>query len=278
MSKSAASEPDWSEDKYRFVHDASQQQRAIGSEGYLLPTRVGNDLGPLAHEFEALARSLFEATTVAGVLARVVDVTHRVVPGAELVSVTLVTSTGGHVSPAYIEPLAVDLDELQYFLDEGPSLDATHDPGTGQASSQELGSGYEWPSFGPAAADKGVHSVLSTGLFPDGQPPRLGALNCYSHRLHGLDAADQNIALILAAHASTALAATQAASAAELETAHLLKALESRDVIGQAKGILMQRRNIEAEQAFDILRKASQSLNIKLAEIARTLTTQRDKL
>ena len=84
--------------------------------------------------------------------------------------------------------------------------------------------------------------------------------------------------MLLAAHASTALAATQAVNAAELETAHLLKALESRDVIGQAKGILMQRSNIDAEQAFDILRKASQALNVKLAEIARTLTTQRDKL
>jgi GAF domain-containing protein len=276
VSDLAASE-DWADDGRRAADEADGQQ-AGGSTAHVLPEHVGHWLGPLASEFEALARSLFEATTVSGVLARVVDVTHKVVPGADLVSVTLATTNGDHMTPAHTEQLAADLDRLQYDLGEGPSLEATHNPGAGQATSYDLGEGREWPSFGPAAADMGVRSVLATGMFPDGQPPRLGALNCYSHEAHGLDAADHNIALLLAAHASTALAATQAVSAAELETVHLMKALESRDVIGQAKGILMQRRNIDADQAFDILRKASQSLNIKLAEISRTLTTQRDKL
>jgi AmiR/NasT family two-component response regulator len=84
--------------------------------------------------------------------------------------------------------------------------------------------------------------------------------------------------VILAAHASTALAGTVAATAAELETAQLRQALQSRDVIGQAKGILMERRGISADEAFDVLRRASQSLNIKLTTVAQTLVDRRAEI
>ena len=80
---------------------------------------------------------------------------------------------------------------------------------------------------------------------------------------------------MLAAHASTALAATMAATSAELESAQLRQALQSRDVIGQAKGILMERRKITADEAFDVLRSASQTLNVKLAQVAQTLVDHR---
>lgn len=247
-------------------------------DGRRVPAEAGQWLEGLASDFEEMARSLFKADTLAGVLGHIVDATCAVVPGADLVSVTLTTREGHHITPAQTDQLACNLDQLQYSLGEGPSLDATHASGTGHASSNELGAGREWPNFGPAAADKGVHSVLSTGLFPNESPPRLGALNCYSLEVHGLDAADQNIAVLLAAHAATAVSSVQARTDAELETSHLRRALESRDVIGQAKGILMQRRNITAERAFDILRKASQDLNIKLTSLARSLTSNRDKL
>jgi AmiR/NasT family two-component response regulator len=81
--------------------------------------------------------------------------------------------------------------------------------------------------------------------------------------------------VILAAHASTALAATMASTAAELESAQLQQALTTRDVIGQAKGILMERRGISADEAFDALRRASQSLNVKLTQVAQTLVDRR---
>ncbi|MDT7798847.1 MAG: hypothetical protein QOI78_2280, partial [Actinomycetota bacterium] len=64
----------------------------------------------------------------------------------------------------------------------------------------------------------------------------------------------------------------------ELEATHLRKAVESRDVIGQAKGILMQRRGITADEAFDVLRRASQELNVKLADLARTLADRHTEL
>jgi AmiR/NasT family two-component response regulator len=65
---------------------------------------------------------------------------------------------------------------------------------------------------------------------------------------------------------------------ADLRETQLRKALETRDVIGQAKGILMQRRGITAEEAFDLLRRTSQDLNIRLAELASTLATRHTEL
>jgi len=235
-----------------------------------------NQQETLAVEFANLARSLFQEKTVRGVLDRVVEVAHDVIPGADLVSVTLVDSSGNYLTPSCTAELATKIDQIQYVSKEGPCLQAARD--SGLAMSADLALGEEWPTFGPAAASAGVRSVLSVGLFPDGQPPRLGSLNCYSQQAHGLDHADRDIALLLAAHVSTALAGTQALSESELRAAHLGRALESRDVIGQAKGILMERRGINAQQAFDLLRAASQHLNIKLAELARTLTQNRGAL
>lgn len=233
--------------------------------------------GPIAAEFLALSAALLDATTVGGVLRRVVDAARSAIPGADLVSVTLRTADGFH-TPAQTDPLASRIDEIQYRLSCGPCLEATRNAGIALAFSADLGASTQFGPFGPAAAELGVHSVLAVGLFPDGEGPRMGALNVYSYTRAGLDELDRDVALVLAAHASTALAATMASSAADLEVAQLREALQSRDVIGQAKGILMERRGISADEAFGVLRSASQSLNVKLAQIAQTLVERRTEI
>ncbi|PVZ08412.1 ANTAR domain-containing protein [Actinomycetospora cinnamomea] len=136
-----------------------------------------------------------------------------------------------------------------------------------------------WPTFGTRAAEElGLRAVLSTGMFPGGEPPRFGAVNFWSRSADGLDRADRDLALVLAAHAATAISAVQARTAAELRETQLLEALESRDVIGQAKGVLMERRGLSSDEAFDVLRRTSQDLNVKLREVAVTLVTRRDEL
>jgi len=104
------------------------------------------------------------------------------------------------------------------------------------------------------------------------------ALTVYSRTPGGLDEGDRHIALLLATHASLAAARTRTAEIGELRSAHLRTALVSRDVIGQAKGILMAKKNIDAEAAFDILRRTSQQLNTKLSEIAETLARRQSEL
>jgi len=252
-------EQDWSDDRRLFVGGQVA------------------DLGPLAGEFIRLAESLLSATTVHGVLDRVTNAARIAVPGADLVSVTLSTDAG-FSTPVYTDDLALKLDEVQYRLSEGPCVEATRTPGLGLTYSRDLSTGVEFPGFGPAAAEMGVRSVLAVGLFPEGEKPRFGALNIYAYEAGGLDEFDRDIALILAAHASTALAGTVATTSAELETTQLRQALQSRDVIGQAKGILMERRGISADEAFDVLRRASQSLNIKLTTVAQTLVDRRAEI
>ncbi|MFR9805424.1 ANTAR domain-containing protein [Pseudonocardia sp. RS010] len=253
-------EQDWAEDRRRF---------AVPHED------VG---GPLAREFVGLATALLEAVTVGEVLERVIRAARAVVPGADLVSVTLRDPQAGFHTPVETEPLATRLDELQYRLDEGPCVAATRREGMGLVHEVDLADAPQFPRFGRAAADLGVRAVLAVGLFPERDAPRMGALNLYSREVGGLGEAERDVALVLAAHASTALAATRACAAADLEAAQLRRALQSRDVIGQAKGILMERRGISAEEAFDILRRTSQQLNVKLGQLAETLASRRSEL
>lgn len=228
--------------------------------------------------FASLAERLLVAGTVGAVLQRVIEAGMAVADGADMVSVTLRRSDGRYETPVSTAALATSLDHLQYQLDEGPCVEATRTPGLGVTASADVEAGREFPAWGPAAGAAGIGSVLAVGLFPEVGSARVGALNFYSFQVGGLDRTDRDVALILAAHASTALAATRADTRAELAEAHLRTALMSRDVIGQAKGILMERRGVDADEAFEILRSASQSLNVRLVEIAHALASRRMEL
>lgn len=149
---------------------------------------------------------------------------------------------------------------------------ASRRAGLGLFTSSDLAEEPILRRWGPAAATEGVHSALAVGLFAHEDPPRIGALNFFSYRPGRLDDADHDVAVVLAAHAAAVLRAQEAADVAAAENANLREALRNRDIIGQAKGILMQRENIDEEQAFGILRSVSQRMNVKLSEIARTVT------
>nr|WP_281283175.1 ANTAR domain-containing protein [Kutzneria buriramensis] len=105
-----------------------------------------------------------------------------------------------------------------------------------------------------------------------------GALTIYSRRAGGLSRADRDTALLLATHGSLALAHVRTAELADLQRAQLRRAVDSRDLIGQAKGILMSRQGISSDEAFDLLRRTSQDLNVKLVDVAHTLTTRHGEL
>jgi GAF domain-containing protein len=228
----------------------------------------------LGSQFAQLTRSLLNATTVAEVLRNVVEATRRIVPGADLISITLRGPDGSFHTPIETGPIAADLDQVQYKTGEGPCVQAARLSGPGYARSDDLAIEPAWPTFGPAAASHGFRAVLATTL-PAAQPPHLsGALNIYSHRRHAFDDHARDLAVLLATHASLALATTHAFTIAELQQAQLQKAIDSRDVIGQAKGILMQRRGCTAEEAFDLLRHTSQDLNVKLAHLAHILAAR----
>lgn len=111
-----------------------------------------------------------------------------------------------------------------------------------------------------------MRSALCFQLFTD--QDNLGALNLYSTDLDGFGDDDYENGLALAAHVAVALAAAQ-------EVESLNSAVASRTVIGQAEGILMERYDLQAEEAFAVLRRVSQDSNVKVAEIASDLVRTR---
>ncbi|NMO88504.1 GAF and ANTAR domain-containing protein [Actinomycetospora sp. TBRC 11914] len=274
-----ATEEEWQAARSRFVeHEAGGGDDARGAGS--VSVHVTPDLGPLAAEFVGLSRDLFTVppeTGVVGVLERVVRRAAAIVPAA-MVSVTLRESDGTFHTPTETDPLATRADGIQYETGEGPCVEATATSSTGFTASTDLAHDERYPHFGPRVVDLGFTALCSTGMFPGGDPPRLGALNYYFRGPAGLSDVDEDAMLILASHAAVALHAARNLEAEKLRTAQLTEALQSRDVIGQAKGILMERRGASADEAFDVLRRASQDLNIKIRDIAETIATRRAEL
>jgi anti-anti-sigma factor len=142
-------------------------------------------------------------------------------------------------------------------------------PGADHVSMSVHADGESWRT--PDPADRRARSVLSLELLRRSRIGAFGILDIHRIRPGDLEPVDLDRAVVLAAHTSIALAAVLARNAAEREKAQLRRAIRSRDVIGQAKGLLMERRGVGEDEAFAILREASQSLNIKLAVIAESL-------
>jgi GAF domain-containing protein len=165
------------------------------------------------------------------------------------------------------DPVAAQLDELQYELDDGPCLHAMR---AGQVVRiDDTTEKEQWPEFEAQAASYGVRSCLALPLNADGQT--VGALNLYARTASAFGPQETQRAAEFAHNASGALAlAVRLASYAALID-QLRSSLESRTVIDQALGIIMARERCSQDRAFSILRTASQNKNVKLRDIARSL-------
>jgi hypothetical protein len=226
--------------------------------------------GELANSFASIARTLFSDPTVGGTLQLIVDFAVITIEGCDAAGISLLT--GGDVAtPVFSHPIAIEVDAVQYETAEGPCLDAINSEVTVYA--EDLAEDSRWPLFGPRATSLGMRSVLSCRLSANGT---LGALNLYAHLPRAYGVNDRTKAVIFATHAGLALGAaetlegaTDSLNSAVLRLENLNAALVTREVIGQAQGILIERERITADQAFSVLRVASQHLNVKLREVAR---------
>jgi hypothetical protein len=259
-----SSEQEWQRDKAAFAAETD---------------RDAPRAGPLARQFAELTPTLLTAATVEDVLRRVIEATTVMVPAADVASFTLIDADGGLHTPAETGEVAIELDRLQYRFREGPCVEAADPAGPAVAAAPDIAAERRWPRWAPAAADLGVAAVVSTALIPGAPTGRsIGALNVYSQSPNGLDDADRDALLLLATHASLALATTDAVTRGQLQATHLRRAIDSRDAIGQAKGIIMTRRGVSADEAFELLRRTSQNLNVKLADLARTLAARHTEI
>lgn len=216
-------------------------------------------------DFSDTARELFEAGGAQETLAELVRLAVATIEGCDFAGVFLLD---GDVvtTPVHTDPIVVDVDMLQHRTGEGPCLTAIAD-GT-IVYADDLSDDPRWALFGPQSAARGVRSVLAVPLTAD---HTVGALNLYAQYPRAFGVIDRARGLLLAALAGAALTSAQTHEASDLRSDNLREALGTREMIGQAQGILMERERVSAEQAFDILRRASQHLNIKLREVAQSL-------
>jgi GAF domain-containing protein len=195
-------------------------------------------------------------------LQRVADLAVEQLSGCDLAGVTLVRD-GVPTTAVFTDPEAPEIDRAQYDTGQGPCLDAYH---TGVILRiDETMDDDRWTEFASAAFSHGVRSTLSLPL--RGEDDIIGALNLYSRSPHAF-AENEQMATVFVAHAAAALASAQAYSAAQALNEQLRTALASRAVIEQAKGVLMRDHRIDAEEAFEMLRHASQHTNRKLRDVA----------
>jgi GAF domain-containing protein len=234
------------------------------ADGLHRPRRPPDRSGPedLGAVMGAVARSLqerhgdVEATLQAISTAAVVNV-----HGAQDCDVIYVRARR-HVEPrAWTADLPRELDELQGSLGEGPCMDAVWDHRVVRVD--DTATEPRWPRFAHEACRRGVGSMLSFQLFVAGD--NLGALNMYARSPGAFTQESENVGLLFASHAAVALAGAQ-------HEEHLRAAMDNRDLIGQAKGILMERHRLTADHAFTVLVAVSSHTNRRVIDIAQELT------
>jgi transcriptional regulator with GAF, ATPase, and Fis domain len=203
-----------------------------------------------------LSRELQADLTYETLLKHIVMAATTEVPGAQYAGIMLVT--GREIAtPAASADLVFRIDRMQSEAREGPCLDAARHHATVRCD--DMWAEPRWPRFARKAADLGILSMLSFQLFV--QDDNFGALNLYSETAGAFGPRSESDGILLASHAALAMTAART-------QAGLLTALDSRDLVGQAKGILMERYKITGVEAFGLLVASSQAVNRKLRDVA----------
>ncbi|MCA1676142.1 MAG: GAF and ANTAR domain-containing protein [Actinobacteria bacterium] len=214
----------------------------------------------LAETFAEVARALLEEHDVDSTLDRISELAVKTVDACEAAGISI--AEGRQISSrSTTNDLPRIIDEIQSETQQGPCVDAIKEHEvflTGSLSQEQ-----RWPDFAQRAQEEtGVESILSVRLFAS--EDTFGSLNLYSSQWDAFDDQDIAVASVFAAHAAVAWATATREEQLEGKAA-------SRDVIGMAKGIVMARQKVSDDEAFNILRRASQRMNVKLRELAEQI-------
>lgn len=211
----------------------------------------------LAVRMAELARSVAAPRSAEDIYAEVTKAAVELIPGVDTAGILLITKGGKFESHAGTTDLPHELDELQHMLQEGPCMDAAlHDV---VVRTDDFRTETRWPAYSAAVAKLGVLSGMSFRLYTNERTA--GALNLFGFQPTEWDSAQETTGLVLAAHAAAAVMSNR-------QGEQLQSALSTRDRIGQAKGIIMERYGVDDMRAFDMLRRLSQEGNTPLVEIA----------
>lgn len=223
---------------------------------------VGTDL---AIRMAELARTLAVPQPLDAVLNEVTKAAVELITGIDTAGILVVGPGGEFESLAVTTELPHRLDELQIALDQGPCLQAAVGDDL-VVRTEDFRAETRWPEYSRAVMKMGVFSGMSFKLYSSDRSA--GALNLFGFRPTVWTEDQQTVGSVLAAHAAAALLTWR-------HSEEMSSALASRDRIGQAKGIIMERFAVDDTSAFNMLRRLSQESNVKLVDIAQQVIDTR---
>lgn len=229
-----------------------------------LVTVVENARHDLAVRMAELARAVAVPQSAEDIFAEVTSAAVELIPGVDTAGILLIGKGGTFESHATTTDLPHELDELQHLLQEGPCMSAALDDVV--VRTDDFREESRWPAYSAAVAKLGVLSGLSFRLYTSQRTA--GALNLFGFEPTEWSMDSVTTGAVLAAHAAAAVMAHR-------QGEHLNSALASRDRIGQAKGIIMERFRVDDVRAFELLRKLSQDSNTPLVQVAQQVIETR---
>ena len=214
--------------------------------------------------FSQMALDLHDAPTADDTIERISEYA-KLATGCDEAGIMLVHGRHQIETAAATSQRVGESHNLQIVHDEGPCLEAIE--GEPSYTSPDVADDPRWPRWGAAVADLGLRSALSLRL--ETRARRYGSLNLYSERIAAFDDDDLAVGAIFVQHAAVAIANAHNEEGLQV-------AIDARKLIGQAQGILMERFDIDADRAFEFLRRQSQSHNVKLRYVAEWVVDHRD--
>ena len=226
-----------------------------------------------AQALRALSQFLVAERSMGDTLLRVSEITIDALPPADMAGISMLGDDGTPTTGVFTHPQAPEIDAAQYAAGRGPCLDAWRQ-GRVVLVDDVAEAVDDYPEFVRAAQAHGVGSSLSLPLLAG--DTGLGALNLYAPAGKSFADADEALGLELAGAASIVLANASAYWEASQLSQQLTEAMRSRAVIEQAKGMLMARSpELSPDDAFDVLRRASQRENVKLRDVAQRIVDRK---
>ncbi|MFC8124829.1 GAF and ANTAR domain-containing protein [Streptomyces sp. NPDC057302] len=215
-----------------------------------------------AVQMAGMARGLLAQESVASTLDMITSSAVQLVEGCDAAGI-LVLRKGQMSTLSPTDQFVEDCDRLHENLKEGPCFDAARRGEPVFRIHDMSAASIRWRTYAPKAHVLGVGSMMGFLLYTEDEKD-LGALNLYSRAPGAFTEVSETAGWMLAAHAAVALSAAR-------DHATMQLAMDTRETIGQAMGILMARHNLDEQGAFDVLRRYSQDRNVKLREVARQL-------
>lgn len=223
-------------------------------------TGAEDDLRSSLAALSQLATAHMELTDV---LTRVAEFAVSAIPGADGAGLTLLEA-GHHDTIVASAAFVVEVDAIQYGVEQGPCITAAAEARTVRSGSLETEE--QWPRFGPRVGELGVHSALSLPLMAGGAV--LGAMNVYAHAPDAFTDHAASIGELFAVPAAIAVQNAQVLDQTQRLATQLQAALTNRATIDRAIGLVMGRVGCGPDEAFERLRHISQTENRKVHLVA----------